>query len=200
VKPHFWLILDDLTARTQHTYDQYFHFAPQCRIQESENFTLTALYQNGAGLILKPLLTESMRFARFHGSLNPMQGWVSYDYAVKVPAEAVRYSKRVRAGARFATLLIPFKKEAPNFAVRVLDSTVFQIEWEEARYLLIFSDQAETKWGELEFDGPLLCAKHDPKGSLLECYGVQTSRIVYQDKVLLDSVIRQKLDCTVSNR
>lgn len=200
VKPHFWVILDDLTARTYHTYEQYFHFAPQCRIQESEDLTVAAFYQNGAGIVVKPLLTESMRFARFHGSMNPMQGWVSYDYAVKVPAEAVRYSKRVREGVQFAALLIPFQEKIPDYSVTVLEPDVFRMDWEDFQYVLIFSDQPETKRHEFEFDGPLLCAKYDRKGNLIECYGVQTSRIVHQGRILLDSVIRHKMDCAVVNR
>ena len=32
---------------------------------------------------------------RFKGNTDPIQGWVSYDYAVKVPAEAFCYSKKI---------------------------------------------------------------------------------------------------------
>ena len=27
IKPHFWLVLDELSGKQSHTYDQYFHFA-----------------------------------------------------------------------------------------------------------------------------------------------------------------------------
>ncbi len=194
IKPHFWLILDELTGKTNHTYDQYFHFGPQCKVQEAEDLTFTATYKNGAGIAVKPLITEQLKLNRFHGSTNPIQGWVSYDYAVKVPAEAISYSKQVKAGASFATLLLPFKNEAVDCSAEVTGESAFKIRYGDETYLIIFSDGSETKFGDFEFDGQMLYAKYNAQNVLTECYGVRASRIVYQGKVLLDNMVRQKID------
>ena len=60
--------------------------------------SVTAGYENGAGILVKPLLTDGLSAQQYHGSEDPIQGWVSYDYAVKVPAPALQYSMQSRAG------------------------------------------------------------------------------------------------------
>ena len=194
IKPFFWLILDELTAKENHTYDQYFHFGPEADVLEGKNLTAMATYKNGAGLIVKPLMTDNLKFRRYKGSTNPIQGWVSYDYAVKVPAVALRYSKLKKAGTCFATLLIPFKKEVPDFEVEVVGKDVFKVKNGNSYYLIIFSDGSEKTYGDFVFDGEMLCAQFDLKNKLVDCFAARASRIIYQGEVLLDSVKRHKID------
>ncbi|MGD0518779.1 MAG: alginate lyase family protein, partial [Thermoguttaceae bacterium] len=42
VKPHFWLVLDELTAGKSHVYDQYFHFAADSQLEIGERLAVTA--------------------------------------------------------------------------------------------------------------------------------------------------------------
>jgi hypothetical protein len=167
---------------------------PQCKLRQAGDLTVTATYQNGAGIIVKPLMAEQLRLDRFKGSTNPIQGWVSFDYAVKVPAEAIRYSKQVKAGTTFATLLLPFKNKAADYSVAMPGDTTFKIGFNGDQYLIVFSDGSEQRFGDFEFDGQMLCAKYDAEDKLIACCGAKTSRILYQGEVLLDSVIRQKID------
>lgn len=193
IKAGLWLILDELTAKGEHAYDQYFHFGPEAAVSECD-LTVTATYKNGAGIVVKPLMTEDVKLKRFNGSTKPIQGWVSYGYAVKEPAEAVQYSKSARGGTRFATLLVPFKNNAPVCTVHIIGSDIFKIKVGNSEYVIIFSDGSEKTYGDFTFDGEMLCARFDTHGKLIECYGVRTSRIVHQGKTLLDSVVRHKVD------
>jgi hypothetical protein len=197
IKPYFWLIVDELNAKTTHSYDQYYHFGPQCKVGADDDLTFNAIYKNGAGIAVKPLLTENMKLNRFKGSTNPIQGWVSYDYAVKVPADAICYSKQVRGGCNFATLLVPFKNRIVNYNAKVIGDNAYEITYGSDRYLVMFSDGSDTVFGDFVFDGQMLCAKFNSKKQLTECYGVQSSRIEYQGKILLDSVVRQKINRNV---
>ncbi len=194
VKPRFWLILDDLKAQAQHAYDQYFHFGPEARLQQAEDLTLTANYPHGPGIVVKPVKMDELKLERFKGSTDPIQGWVSYDYAVKVPAEAAKYTKQAKAETSFATLLVPFKDSPPDYTVESLGGSAFKIGFNGDEYLIIFSDGSDRKVGDFEFDGEMLCVQFDSKGQLVECGGARVSRIVYKGKVLLDSVVRQKID------
>jgi hypothetical protein len=196
-KAGFWLVLDELTAKSEHHYDQYFHFGPGADVSKSD-LTVTATYKNGAGVVVKPLMTDGLKLKQFNGSTDPIQGWVSYDYAVKVPAEAIKYSKPAKGNTSLATLLVPFKENAPDCSVEVLDQNIFKVKHGDGSYLIIFSDGSEKTYGDFTFDGELLCAKFDAQDQLIECNGVKTSQIVYQGKTLLDSVVRHKVDSDIS--
>ena len=189
----FWLILDELTAKGEHHYDQYFHFGPEAEVSKN-GLTVTAMYKNDAGVVVKPLITDRLELKQYSGNTDPIQGWVSYDYAVKVPAEAIQYSKPAKGNTSLATLLVPFKGNAPDCSVEVLDQSVFKVKHADSSYLIIFSGGSEKTYGDFTFDGELLCAKFDGQDQLVECYGVKTSQIVYQGKTLLDSVVRHKVD------
>jgi hypothetical protein len=119
---------------------------------------------------------------------------VSYDYAVKVPAHAVQYSKEDNKTVYFATLLAPFKNQARKYQAEVVNEKTYRIADDDGSYLILFSDGKETKQGDFEFDGEVLCARFDRRGSLKSCAGAQTSSIKYQGKTLLDSVKRAKID------
>lgn len=194
VKPHFWLVLDDLTAAARHTYDQYFHFGPQASLKQGQDLTLTASYPNGAGILIKPVNPEGLNLRRFKGSADPIQGWVSYDYAVKVPAEAVCFSRQADGSISFATLLVPFKNSSGDYSVESMGERSFRVDFNGEQYLIAFSDGSNRKIGDFEFDGEMLLARFDSRGQLIECGGARTSRIVYHGKVLLDSVVRMKID------
>lgn len=194
VKPHFWLVLDELAAKEEHIFAQYFHFGPEASLQQAGDLTLTASYSNGAGIVVKPVVAKGLALERFKGSTDPIQGWVSYDYAIKVPADAVRFSRQVKAGTAFATLLVPFKDRAVDTSVALRGDRAFTVGFGDDEYLIIFSDNSDRKVGDFEFDGEMLCARFDSKGQLVECGGAKTSKIVYRGNVLLDSLVRQKID------
>ncbi|MGA2061569.1 MAG: alginate lyase family protein [Thermoguttaceae bacterium] len=194
IKPHFWLVVDELTAKQSHVYDQYFHFAADSELEIGERLAVTAKYGNGAGIVVKPLLTDGLKMEQYKGNTDPIQGWVSYDYAVKVPANAVKYVQQAGGTTHFATLLVPFKNNAANYAVEATGENVFKISGDNRSYLIIFSDGSDRTYGEFRFDGELLCAEIDAKNNLVCCYGAAVSQIAYKGQFLLDSAERAKID------
>jgi hypothetical protein len=139
-------------------------------------------------------LIDGMKIEQYKGSADPIQGWVSYDYAVKVAADAVKYTRQANGTAHFATLLVPFKNNIPKYAVDVIGENVFKVSGDQHSYLIVFSDGTDLVYCDFRFDGDLLCAKFDAKNNLVCCYGSAVSQIKYKDKVLLDSVQRAKID------
>ena len=200
IKPHFWLAVDTLTAGSEHLYEQYFHFGPEAAVSDSTDMSVTAMYKNGAGIVVCPLMTPPLNRKRFKGQSNPIQGWVSYDYAVKVPAEVLQYSKREKGSTCFATLLVPFQRKAPACRVELSAPGVFQVTLGDETYLIVLSDGSDKTVGDFSFDGQMLCARFDAAGRLAECFGAKTSRIVYQGKVFLDAVVRDKSDAVFGVR
>lgn len=194
VKDKFWLVIDELAAEGRHRYDQYWHFGPEAEVTESADLSVTAGYPNGAGIIVKPVLTDGLALKRYHGSDDPIQGWVSYDYAVKVPAPALQYSKTAEGGAALATLLVPFKGEAVEATVKAVGANQYDVRFQGTVYSILLGDGGMQAVGDFEFDGDMLCAEFNPEGELLNCSGAQASFIAYKGKTLLDNTVRHKVD------
>jgi len=192
VKPNFWLVLDKLTANENHTYDQYFHFG-QDAIVDINKLSVTAKYKNVAGILIQPLIQEGLKVERFKGSEKPIQGWVSYDYGVKVPAEAVKFTKQANT-TYFATLLMPFKNQCPKFSFEVVSENVFKIIINGINYLTFFNDGSEKTYNNFTFDGEILCAAFDSQEKLIKYFTAKASRLIYNGNTLLDSIIRNKVD------
>ena len=194
VKPYFWLVVDQLSAQGQHRYDQYWHFGPEAEVAEARDLSVTAGYQSGAGILVKPVLTDGLSARQYHGSEEAIQGWVSYDYAVKVPAPALQYSLESKQSVTLATLLVPFKGEAPAVAAKAVSDSQYEVTWGDSMYRILLGDGRLQTEGDFEFDGDMLCAEFDRNGKLIDCRAAQASLIKYQGRVILDSIVRQKID------
>jgi hypothetical protein len=198
VKPRFWLVVDELTAGAQHRYDQYWHFGPDAQVTQDKDLSVTACYNTEAGIVVKPVLTDGLSLQRYRGSSDPMQGWVSYDYAVKVEAPALQYSKTANRGATLATLLVPFKGKAPDVSVKALGETRYEVTCDDATFVILLGNGTLRTVGDFEFDGDMLCAEFDSSGKLVHCSAAQASLVKHKGKTIRDATIRHKVDC--SNR
>jgi len=105
-KPGVWLVDDVLTGLGSHSYDLSFNFPPR-QLHADENVPGAYVY-HGERVQVKvlPLLRQGLQSRVLEGSLAPKGGWVSYGYAVKVPAPQLIYTQSGPAPARFLTALI----------------------------------------------------------------------------------------------
>lgn len=194
VKPHFWLVVDDLSAKDEHTYRQYWHFGPEAKVQQAADLSLKAIYPQGAGILLKPLISGQVDLKHYSGSTDPIQGWVSYDYAVKTPAPAAEYILTRTGLVRLVTLLVPFKDSAKDYSLECIEPDVYRVRSADSEYRIIFSDGMQKTIGGFDFDGRMLCAEFDRDGKLVTCSAAGASLIRCKGKTLLDSVVRHKID------
>ena len=123
-----------------------------------------------------------------------MQGWVSYDYAVKVAAPALQYSKTAKQGTTLATLLAPFRGKAPDVTVKAHSETQYEVTCGDAVFVILLGDGTLQTVGDYEFDGDMLCAEFDLNGKLVDCCAAKASLIKYKGQTLLDSTVRRKVD------
>jgi hypothetical protein len=98
------LVLDRLTGKEPHAFDQTWHLPPDAGLQ-LDGTTITGLTPAGAPLVrLRQARPEGMVVLSAKGSTTPVDGWYSEKEDVKEPA----YSIRCRKGgteARFVTLI-----------------------------------------------------------------------------------------------
>jgi Heparinase II/III N-terminus/Heparinase II/III-like protein len=194
VKPRFWLVVDELTAGGQHQYDQYWHLSPEAKVTQGPDLSVTACYGNGAGIVIKPVFTDNLSLQQYRGSSEPIQGWVSYDYAVKVAAPTLQYSKTAEQGTTLATLLVPFGSKASDVTVKACSEIFYEVTCGDAVYAIVLGDGTRKTVGNYEFDGEMLCVEYDRNGKLIECSAAKASLIKVEGQTLLDSTVRHKID------
>ena len=194
IKPRFWLVVDELTAGARHRYDQYWHLGPQANVDQNQDLSVAAVYDNEAGILIKPILTDGLSVQQHRGSTDPIQGWVSYDYAVKVAAPTMQYSRTAKQSTTMATLLVPFKRKAPDVTVKAHSETQYEVTCDDATFVILLGNGTLQTVGEYEFDGDMLCAECDLCGKLIDCCAAKASLIKYKGQTLLDSTVRHKID------
>ncbi|TWU36471.1 Heparin-sulfate lyase precursor [Novipirellula aureliae] len=193
VKPHFWLVVDELTAKAQHQYDQYWHFGPEAQVTEGKDLSVTAIYQNEVGILVKPVRTDGLSLTHHRGSEDPIQGWVSYDYAVKVPAPALQY-RRTAGQTTLATLLVPFQAGDVEVTAKSVGENHFEVANRHSTFVILLGDGTPQTIGDFEFDAEMLCAEFDADGKLADCSAAKASLIKYQGQTILDATVRHKVD------
>ena len=102
-KEGYWIIRDILTGKGKHNFDLYFHLAP-LEIEVDKTFPLVVKTRTeGANLAIIPLESEGV-------SIDISEGWISYQYGVKLKAPIVRYSRKSHTSTSFYSIIYPYIK------------------------------------------------------------------------------------------
>ena len=106
VKPDYWVVVDDLEGADIHRVDLSFQFAP-ADISHTAGGWERAAVRDGRGLFIRPFSVTPLQTMRHVGEVEPIRGWVSPDYGLRVPASSLCYSTVTRLPVRITTLLVP---------------------------------------------------------------------------------------------
>jgi hypothetical protein len=106
VKPHYWIVVDDLGGRSSHVVDLTFQFAP-LEVTLGPHPWARARTPRGRALWLASFPAGPVRAAIKCGELSPIRGWISTDYGQRQPAPMLIYSSDVMLPWRMITLLLP---------------------------------------------------------------------------------------------
>ena len=110
VKPVYWIVVDRLTGSGNHRYDQYWHLSEQALHQ-------VRLLDSGH----KVRASHLWLFSPKHNVEARLEsGFLSYRYRQKVEAPVLRYSLQGEPPVVWPTVLYPFKTEAPELTVEIL--------------------------------------------------------------------------------
>jgi hypothetical protein len=98
------LVLDELSSRRPHNYDQTWHLLPGVELRR-RGLDVTAVAPDGRPLVaLHQAAPYGTRLTDRIGERTPLQGWYSELYGRKQPNHALEYRVHAR-DARFATLI-----------------------------------------------------------------------------------------------
>ncbi|HEX2668998.1 MAG TPA: alginate lyase family protein [Gammaproteobacteria bacterium] len=106
VKPHYWVVVDDLEGAEVHTVDLQFQFAPMPLVLGGDGWARSGRTSD-PGLFLRAFSTAPLQAAVHEGEVEPIRGWVSPDYGLRAPAPQLVYSTSAQLPLRIVTLLVP---------------------------------------------------------------------------------------------
>lgn len=118
VQKRFFVIVDEALGAGTGMVDAHFQLLPCTPVVDTAAFTFHTAFPTGSNVLVQALPQPGL-------SLEPEEGWVSYQYLTREPRPAFRYRLRKDGmpGVRFVTLVVPFDGPTPPPAeVRQLDS------------------------------------------------------------------------------
>jgi hypothetical protein len=105
VDARYWLIIDDLSGRTEHSIDLRYQFAPIPLNVESDGWVRAR--GNHSALLIKAFSNVSFATTITQGQRAPAAGWISPNYGQKIPAPSLTFSAVAKLPVRVVTLLYP---------------------------------------------------------------------------------------------
>jgi hypothetical protein len=113
VKPHYWVLADDLEGADVHQVDLLFQFG-SARLSQAKDGWIRAMAPGGNSLFIRSFAASPLQPEIHEGEVEPIRGWVSPDYGLRVPAPLLCYSTVIRLPLRIVTLLVPCDDEVAD--------------------------------------------------------------------------------------
>jgi len=137
VKSRYWVIVDDLRGTDVHQVDLMFQFAPT-NLHIGTDGWVRSLDLEGRGLCLRAFSAVPLLPEIHEGEVEPIRGWISPDYGLRVPAPQLSYTTVTRLPLRAVTLLMIQDGGAQSLP------DVTQVQDEGGSVSLVLDDGRET--------------------------------------------------------
>jgi hypothetical protein len=153
VKPHYWILFDELQATKNHDYQLLYHVYPNLKahVQEKAKVIIGG-HSNSPNLLLIPIDSRNMFVELVNGSEKPIQGWHSLDHHHKTASTTVIYKQTNTSSTFFATLLFPAVQRRTldgvkfeRLEVNENRGVAFVIETNQGKDHVMFSDNTQMK-------------------------------------------------------
>jgi hypothetical protein len=108
VDRRFWVIVDDIAGRVEHTVEVRFQLARLPVSVERDGWARIRT-SSTRGCLVRAFTGIPIQARVVEGALDPIEGWVSPDYGLRRPAPVLVYSARTRLPLRVVTLIWPIE-------------------------------------------------------------------------------------------
>jgi hypothetical protein len=106
VKPHGFIVVDDVTGKGEHAVDVNFQLAP-VEVTVGTDQWIRARAREGGALLVRTFASVPFKTELYEGDTEPMRGWVSPDYGVRLRAPILTFAVVAPLPVRHVTLLVP---------------------------------------------------------------------------------------------
>ncbi len=165
----YWLLFDCLEGEGEHMLERWFHFAPDCQVQNSGEGLIASLPRFG-NLLLRELVPHEVETEIFKGGAQPAMGWSAPGYGVKIPAPVARLRSRASLPRQFCTLLVPYRGKVPalqhemegEFGAHQADPCIVRLASAQGNDLIVFNFSGEMQTlGALTTDAMIAYLRRD---------------------------------------
>ncbi|MGO4695287.1 alginate lyase family protein [Paenibacillus sp. 2TAB26] len=102
VKPYFWLVVDCFKSQNEHTFKQFFHFAPGQLSLSQETGICRTTNENDANLCIIPIQAAGLK-------AEQSEGVISYEYNLVEPNQYVTYERTGSGTTSMMQVLYPLR-------------------------------------------------------------------------------------------
>lgn len=185
----YYLFIDCLKAIGPHEYRLHFHFPPQAILDNRKN--VNAMLSKNRNLFLAVKASHTLTKEIKKGDHAPM-GWYSDAYGNKTESPTLSCLCNANGTTFFYSLLVPYMDKKPIIssfeAYRGDESTHLIVEDNGFKDIWLLRDYpGETVYGNVLFAGKSTLIRQDSKGSLVEVYGINATRLQINGESYLDS-------------
>ncbi len=176
VKPHYWILVDEIQATKNHDYQLLYHIFPDLDVRVQKNAkVLIGHHSNSPNLLLIPIDPTKVLVELLNGSENPIQGWHSLDHHHKTASTTVVYKQKNTSATVFATLLLPAAErqdldEVKFERLEVIGGSgmAFLVETKFGKDHVLFSNNTQLKmFGAYHNKGRVACIRTDKKDDIV---------------------------------
>lgn len=132
VKPSYWILVDDFYGSDIHRAELLFQFGPWPMMLDPDGWAVCS-GSDGCGLFLRPFASVDITARVSKADTDPIAGWVSPDYGVRVPAPLLVYSAECSFPLRIATLLLPKKAKKTVVPEVTLENELMYLDFPDGR-------------------------------------------------------------------
>ena len=197
VKPHYWVVRDELTGEGKHTLERCFHFATAEVLRDiAANAVYTRLMNGRANLAVVPVERDGVKLELARGGPSSAAGWLAVGYERKVQAAAAKYRSTCLLPCAFHTVLVPFRGDAPGVRVanRPIESDegspldrAFEVSRPGGSDIWAFSSGRTARFHNQWFtDGRTTCVQLNEAGQITGCVLVSGSRIEIDGEPIIE--------------
>jgi hypothetical protein len=137
VKSRYWVVVDDLQGADVHQIDLMFQFAPT-ELRIGGDGWARSLDADGRGLCLRAFSATPLHAEIHTGDVEPIRGWISPDYGLRIPAPQLSYTAVAKLPLRVVTLLLIQDGDAQALP------DVTRVQDDNGRISLVLDDGRET--------------------------------------------------------
>jgi len=128
--PGRWVVaVDELEAPTSHSYEQWFHFAPDLNLAV-EGTTASAQLSDRSSLYVVPLVAGAVKAEAVRGEEQPrLQGWYSPGHRALEPNWALGYKADVTTAVFATVLCLSSTRPEVDFGVNTVSPDAIKLQW-----------------------------------------------------------------------
>jgi hypothetical protein len=195
LKPHYWVVRDELLGEGTHALDRCFHFATADVVREEASSSVQTRLPDGPNLAVVPVERDGVAVELTRGGPFPASGWLAVGYERKVQAAVVKYRTTSLLPCVLHTLLAPFRGDPPGVRVIVLPiesdagsplDRAFEVSRPGGRDVWAFSSGRTARFHEeCVTDARVTCVHLDDEGHVTGLAFVSGSKVEINGEPLL---------------